>query len=235
MIIKADRSLFAQMILVAENRKLQISDVLCHPLGPLPWALASDDGSIRKNNKAALANELKKSVTPADTIPKPCARITDGMAVVQKLKGDHKTFAEIADTIMSMTLNEGHDSEHIDVVFDVYREESIKNAEREKRGSSTGHEFRSIKADHRIHQWRKFLTSSSNKTQLIQLLSEEWRKERYRDKLTGKKLFVTANNLCFEISSGGSRIREDLKSTQEEADTRMLLHASHAANAGYAL
>lgn len=145
MIIKADRALFAQMILIAENRKLQISDVLCHPLGPLPWALASDDGSIRKNNKAALANELKKSVTPADTIPKPCARITDGMAVVQKLKGDHKTFAEIADTIMSMTLNEGHDSERIDVVFDVYREESIKNAEREKRGSSTGHEFRSIK------------------------------------------------------------------------------------------
>ena len=141
MIIKADRALFVQMILIAENRKLQISDVLCHPLGPLPWALASasDDGSIRKNNKAALANELKKSVTPADTIPKPCARIIDGMAVVQKLKGDQKTFAEIADTIMYMTLNEGHHSERIDVVFDVYKEESIKNAEREKRGSSTGH------------------------------------------------------------------------------------------------
>ena len=35
-IIKADRALFAQMTLIAENRKLQISDVLCHPLGPLP-------------------------------------------------------------------------------------------------------------------------------------------------------------------------------------------------------
>ena len=164
------------MILIAENGKLQISDILCHPFGLLPWALASDDRSIRKNNKAALANELKKRVRPAHTIPKPCTRIIDGMAVVQKLKGDHKTFPKIADTIMSMTLNEGHDSERIDVLFDVYREESIQNAEREKRGSYTGHEYKSIKADHRIHQWRNFLTSSSNKTQLIQFLSEERQK-----------------------------------------------------------
>lgn len=31
-IIKADRALFAQMIITAENRKLKMSDVLCHPL-----------------------------------------------------------------------------------------------------------------------------------------------------------------------------------------------------------
>ena len=80
-----------------------------------------------------------------------------------------------------------------------------------------------------------YISGANNKTQLIQFLSEEWRKERYREKLTGKNLFVTANNLCFEISSGGFRIREDLKSSQEEADTRMLLHASHAPNAGYAV
>ena len=80
-----------------------------------------------------------------------------------------------------------------------------------------------------------YISGANNKTQLIQFLSEELRKERYREKLTGKNLFVTANNLCFEISSGGFRIREDLKSSQEEADTRMLLHASHAANAGYAV
>jgi len=234
-VIKADRALFAQMILIAENRKLRISDVLCHPLGPLPWALASEDGSIRKTNKASLANQLKKSVSPADTIPKPCAHIIDGMAVVQKLKGDQKTFAEIADTIMAMALNEGNDSERIDVVFDVYKEYSIKSAEREKRGSTTGHEFRSIKPDHRVHQWRKFLLSSNNKSQLIEFISEEWQKERFREKLSGKKLFVTKNELCFEISSTGSRIREDLNSTHEEADTRILLHALHAANAGYAV
>ena len=37
-----------------------------------------------------------------------------------------------------MILREGATSKRIDVVFDVYRETSIKNTEREKRGGYTG-------------------------------------------------------------------------------------------------
>ena len=59
--MQADRNLFGHMILVAENRKLKMNDVLAHPLGPLPWALASGDGSLRKTNKAALARELERN------------------------------------------------------------------------------------------------------------------------------------------------------------------------------
>ena len=170
-IIKADRALFAQMIIIAENRKLKMNDVLCHPLGPLPWSLASADGSLRKTNKASLAKQLQKNMTAADMIPQPCAQIIDGMAMVQKIRGD-KTFAEVADNLMYIVLNEGTDSQRIDVVFDVYRDNSIKNPEREKRGSENGHEFRNIKADHKIHQWRKFLSNSKNKSLLIKFIAD---------------------------------------------------------------
>ena len=85
-IIKADRALFAQMIIIAENRKLKMNDVLCHPLGPLPWSLASADGSLRKTNKASLAKELQKNMTAADMIPQSCAQIIDGMAMVREDK-----------------------------------------------------------------------------------------------------------------------------------------------------
>ena len=57
-ILKADRALFGQMVIIAENRQLHMRDVLCHPLGPLPWALSTVDGSLRKTSKAALALEL---------------------------------------------------------------------------------------------------------------------------------------------------------------------------------
>ena len=124
-IIKADCMLFAQMIIIAENRKLKMSDALCHPLGPLPWALASADGSLRKTNKASLAKELQKNITAADVIPHTCTRIIDGMAMVQKIRGDQETFAEVADSLMSMILHEGTDSQRIDVVFHVYRDDSI--------------------------------------------------------------------------------------------------------------
>ena len=71
-IIEADRALFAQMIIIAENRKLKMNDVLHHPLRPLPSSLASADGSLRKTNKASLAKELQKNMTAADMIPQPC-------------------------------------------------------------------------------------------------------------------------------------------------------------------
>ena len=132
-IIKAGRALFAQMIITAENRKLKMSDVLCHPLGPLPWSLPSADGSLRKTNKVSLAKEVQKDMTAADMIPQPCARIMDGMSMVQKIRGDQKTFAEVADNFIYMVLNEGTDSQRFDVAFDINRDNSIKNPERERR------------------------------------------------------------------------------------------------------
>ena len=75
--------------------------------------------------------------------------------MVQKIRGNEKTIAEVADSMMSMGLHEGTDShryERIDVVLDVYRDNLIKNPEREKRGSENGHIFRILKADHKIRQ-----------------------------------------------------------------------------------
>ena len=68
-VLNADRKLIGQMILVAKSRTLHMSDVLAHPLGLLPWALANGDGTLRKTNKAALARELEKSVSAAEVIP----------------------------------------------------------------------------------------------------------------------------------------------------------------------
>jgi len=42
------------MIIIAKNRKLKISDVLCHR------ALATADGSLRRNNKTSLVKELQQ-------------------------------------------------------------------------------------------------------------------------------------------------------------------------------
>ena len=68
-VLKAGRILFGQMILVAEIRSVNMEDVLSRPLGPLQGALANADGSLRKTNKAALARELEKNVSPAEAIP----------------------------------------------------------------------------------------------------------------------------------------------------------------------
>ena len=59
-VLKAEINLFGHMILVAQSRQLHTRDVLAHPLGPLPWALANADGSLRKTTKVALARVGEK-------------------------------------------------------------------------------------------------------------------------------------------------------------------------------
>ena len=80
---------------------------------------------------------------------------------------------------------------------------------------------------------KRFLSNPQNKKQLARVDSEEWQKERFRQRLTGKTLFTTTEERYVEISPDRVRLREDLRSTQEEADTRLLLHASLAAKNGY--
>ena len=50
-VLKADHRLFGRMVLVAKSRNLQMKEVLQHPLGPLPWALANCDGTPKKNKQ----------------------------------------------------------------------------------------------------------------------------------------------------------------------------------------
>ena len=38
-ILKADRSLFGRMIVIAQSWQLNMRVIFVHPLGPIPWAL----------------------------------------------------------------------------------------------------------------------------------------------------------------------------------------------------
>ena len=113
---------FYDKILVAQSRQLHTRDVRTHPL---PWALANAYGSLRKT-KAGLARQLERNVSPSEDTPDPSTCTIDGMSLVQKMNGNNKTFAHVAQSVMSVVLHDGLQSHRIDVVSDVYRETSIK-------------------------------------------------------------------------------------------------------------
>ena len=52
--------------------------------------------------------------------------------------------------------------------------------------------------------------------------------------LSGKTLVVTCGNSYYQLSSGVVQPISELESTQEEADTRMLLHSLHVARSRFA-
>ena len=232
-ILKANRPLFGRIIVIAQERSLQMDAILAHPLGPLPWALSTPDGLLRKTNKASRASMLQKNVQVSEEVPVNSAAVVDGMSLVQRLKGDQLTFGDVAITVLSMAMKEGLSCNRIDVVFDTYKELSIKNSERQLRGEESGHQLVNITSTQIVRQWRNFLTRVSNKTSLITFIVKEWRKEACRQKLEGKLLYANAGDTCYRITMEGSEEVPTLKSQQEEADGRLLLHASHAANEGF--
>ena len=171
----ADRKFFGQMILVAESRSVNMKDVLAHPLGPLPRALANSDGSLRKTNKAALATELEKNVPPAEAIRTQSTCNIDWMGPVQRVNGNNKTFAQLAESVLPMVQYVGVQSSKVDGVFDAYRQPSIKYPERLNRGARTTLHYKSLAWGHNIQQWRQFLCSSFIKISLVKFLVGEWK------------------------------------------------------------
>ena len=80
-------------------------------------------------------------------------------------------------------LSDGRGSSRIDVVFDIYREKSIKTAEQAERGSKLGIVFSQIKPWHRIMNWKRILASIETKAKLTKFTAEKWKELLQRDKL----------------------------------------------------
>ena len=100
---------------------------------------------------------------------------------MQRMNGNNKTFAQLAESVLAMVLYMGGQSGKVDVVFDVYRQPSIKYYERLNRCASTTVQYSRLARVHNIQQWRKFLSCSFNKTSLIKFLVGEWKGQRYRE------------------------------------------------------
>ena len=123
-----------------------------------------------------------------------------------------------------MILREGATSKRIDVVFDVYREASIKT-QREKKEGDTRESSTEIFSQ--ITEYNN--AGSSYRTLRIRSswLSLKNGRKRGSDTFSQRprKAVLKFQQIIF-------RPREDLTSSQEEADTRLLVHASHAATNG---
>ena len=224
-VLRADRNLFARMIITAESRHFHMQEVLQPSSGLLPSSLATSNGLPRKTNKVQLGRELEKLIEPTTHITGPSVYLIDGMALVQKLK----TFGQIADAALSRVLQEGGSSKRIDLVFDVYNEISIKSAEREQRGEGESVTCKNLTAGQKIKQFNNFLQNGQNKNSLIKFFNDYWSKPSSRHKLADKELYIACGAKCYKVTANSVQEVVELSSEQEEADTRLLLHAKHAA------
>ena len=72
------------------------------------------------------------------------------------------TFVELSGHVFAHVGKVGGENERIDVIFDVYKDVSIKSAEMMQRGSDESVVLVNIILGHRIKQWRHLLMCASS-------------------------------------------------------------------------
>ena len=131
--LKVHRDLLGQIVPIMQRQSINLQNVFYYPLGPLSWALSGSVGELCMTNKLALLHGLKKDATPLTPPPRNHSVIIDGMAVEQKCKPTGKTIEQMASDMLELILSTTKQAERIKIVFDIYRESSITNAERMRR------------------------------------------------------------------------------------------------------
>ena len=174
------------------------------------------------------SQESYQDIYPLDPISFSVA-IIDGMAEVQSLEKSNsmKTCEDLAVTFITKLENKYLKYNEIHLVFDSYMKDSIKNLTREKRqqGVVPVHYKVSDKTDITNVTMSKLLGHIRTKDELTEYLSK---KILSHFKILGKHVVVAWRTMAAATHFDAGC----LESTQEEADTKIILHGINAKQRG---
>eukprot|EP00794_Sanderia_malayensis_P016393 gene16393-18031_t len=227
--VGADRDLFGRLLIAANVRQINLRDVLCYELSPIPFSLVHQDGSLRKTTKSALATLVEAKVNVCaqlELFARDTIHLIDGMAFIQVMKSPGSSaFGDLATKYLSYC-------KELHIVFDQYWDALIKAGKRENRGAL------SASLEIKIHgppmpvpkQWAKFIPNSQNKINLCEFLSETFC-ELGRQQLPPEKTLVICGGFknarrAVKVSYGHCEDVDYLESDHEE----LLLHAKYSAD-----
>ena len=116
----------------------------------------------------------------------------------------------------------------MDILADTYRTNSIKDGERNSRGSSQRIIIASSKS--RLpHDLFEFLKKEENRTRVREIISEVLR-NNFSKVLAKIEMFnsvYSTRDVTYCITETGVTINEEVPSNQEEADIKVILHCHH--------
>ena len=160
--VRADRTLFARLAVVAQSRSLDMRSVLHYELGPVPWSLATPDGGLVKTDKSCLLHLLESGTQPVEDVPPKAALILDGMAVLQTTRPTDDTFSHLVDQVFRYATQGLISGGRVDFVVDRYLPLSIKSSERERRAAAGMQRVKTNQPDQRLPNWKQFLAVSDD-------------------------------------------------------------------------
>ena len=239
--ITADRDLLRRLLSAsASGRTLNFSSILKYELSCMPRSLATTDGQLRISDKAALSHILADGYESRNipTDDKTTCVLVDGMNVVHAIgkPTSCSTFEDLSVIFCQSILSCFKEPcIRVDVVFDTYHTYTIKSGTRDRQitGKRKSHRLVGDGTTKLPSSWQNFISVDENKVDLIRYLTKELLSQA-SELPSDRELVVASGNI--DPKTVVSSCRDDLshlQSNQEEADTRLILHAKEAAIAGF--
>ena len=214
--VSVDRNLFGRLLIASQSRDIDLREVLKFKLDSFSCALAHPDGSLRKTTKSMFRGILEEQVQvqPRLTLDyrMSTAYVIDGKAAGQIMKNaGSATFGQLTNKYFQVITvhlgNNGHNCmDH--VVFDHNeKEDSIKEAEHARRGSSSSFEVQISGPSTPVpKKWKNFIFNPVNKNSLKAFLGTAW-KEMAKTRLEatrnwcwqGVSFIAMTHSLSFKI------------------------------------
>ena len=225
--LKSDCHLSSSLFITSQAREANFDNFLAHENHAYPVAL-SEYGNLRKTDTYLFVQCLEELQKASYEELKHLAMIAiDGAAFVHmNPPRQSKTLQdycglEIVDKIKKAV----NGVERLDLVFDVYREDSSKAETRDCRESSV--RVSVMDTTPIVKDFKRFLRHNDNKTELFCMIA---------DKVSECLNDVSATIICTKLSEVVINSAIDLVSllpcNHEEADTRIFVHVNDAANVG---
>ena len=228
--LQTDVHLFSRMYISCQTRDSDMDAFFEHENHAWPPALASN-GIMHQTSKSDLMECLEAVVPKSESVPDVDVKIVDGAALVhildpKKSQVSVKTFHDYAQIVFLPYIERMlQDVVRIDVVWDTYVDDSLKAQTRMNRGS--GIHLRVSNSTNIPVDWKSFLRCDANKDSLFHLLADAIREFHPPQR---KQVISTYGQNA--VSSAVADLSE-LSCTHEEADTRLLFHASHSFHHGF--
>eukprot|EP00058_Branchiostoma_floridae_P021206 XP_002606696.1 hypothetical protein BRAFLDRAFT_72537 [Branchiostoma floridae] len=223
-VLKEDCQLFSKLFISCQSRECDLQEFFRHENQQFPASL-SEGGKLYTSQKSQLAAILESKVTIPDVEPQADTIIIDGSALVNTLlPRTSKTFEDYA-ILDVLPIVQAYSTKYkrTDIVFDVYKPSSLKGETRLKRGH--GAKRRVTNRGRIPSNWRNFLRESDNKTELFRFLAD-----KITQMSTPNLVIVTRDE---DAASNRTISLEGIAPcSQEEADTRIFVHARHAVQEG---
>lgn len=154
------------------------------------------------------------------------AYVVDLMALIRTFKTYPDTFEALALKVFS-SIPKGY--RRVDIVADAYLPQSIKSVERDRRGTALKIIVRSAQSK-LPRDFTAFLSNGENKTRLIDLILSVLvsKRESILGSLKSEVVYFSSYQKCTLVTKEDTTEVPELSTKQEEADTKVILHAHHA-------